>query len=78
MNRQLSIFDDIITRGATYVCEKPWVNEMGYKWKPGEKVIIEKVHDISALVRIPNQKQHFEILTYYLLNNFSIHGEASN
>jgi hypothetical protein len=70
MTYQLNIFHSILRPGATYTCVKPWVNEMGYKWKPGEKIVIEIVGLNHCQVRVPKEKQHFHLLMEKVVENF--------
>lgn len=70
MKPQLTIFHDIISVGSNYSCSKSWVNEMGYKWKIGEKVIVKDVGIFSVTVRAPKDQQSFEILMEIFTENF--------
>lgn len=45
---------------------------MGYKWKPGEKVVVELCGNYSVRVRIPKDKQHFDMLLEKFIDNFQL------
>jgi hypothetical protein len=70
MTKQLTIFDNMILPGTLYTCVNSWVNEMGYKWKPGEKIVIEIVGLNHCQVRVPKEKQHFCLLMENVVENF--------
>lgn len=70
MKPQLTIFHDIISVGSNYRCSKSWVNETGYKWKVGEMIIVSKIGVYSVLVRLPQEKQHFDMRMEIFTENF--------
>jgi len=65
---QLELFQTIPP--GTYTVAKPWTNEMGYTWEPGERIEIleHRPQFATCIVRQPGQQQHFEILQVHIQN----------
>jgi hypothetical protein len=68
----MHLFNAHIQPGATYQCHKQWTNEMRYKWKTGERVLVVNVLPYSIGVKSPRDPQYFEIALEKFNDNFKM------